>query len=108
MIKQVYANRIDEILDYLKNKIIKEPFPENIETYVDNYVKIANIQVRTIEINQKKDNEILKRLEKELIYYNNLENEFALLNNQSKAREENKVIIGFLNNFLREINNGIK
>ena len=41
MIKQVYDNRVDEILDNLKNRITKEPFGEDIGPLVDNY----NIEV---------------------------------------------------------------
>ena len=109
MIKQVYDNRIDEILDNLKNRIINEKdlVNENLDSLVDNYVKMANIQIRTLEVAQKRDFEILKKLEKDLKYYQGIENEFAFLNNQSKAREENKVIIKYLENFLREVNNGI-
>ena len=107
MIKEVYDNRVDEILDNLKNRITKEPFGEDIGPLVDNYVKMANIQIRTLEIKQKNDAEILKILEKDLMYYKGLENEFMLLNNQSEARKENKVIIKYLENFLREVNNGI-
>lgn len=103
MIKQVYDSRVDEILDNLKNRITKEPFGEDIGPLVDNYVKVANIQIRTIEIDQKKNIEILKRLEKDLMYYKGLEDEFNLLNNQSKAREENKAIINYLKNFLNGV-----
>ena len=107
MIKQIYDNRVDDILDYLRTRIIKEPFKEDIGPLVDNYVKMANIQIRSLEVAQKRDFEILKKLEKELMYYKGLEDEFNLLNNQSKGREENKVIIKYLENFLREVNNGI-
>ena len=103
MIKQV-----DEILDNLKNRITKEPFgEEDIGPLVDNYVKMANIQIRTLEIKQKNDAEILKILEKDLMYYKGLENEFMILNNQSEARKENKLIINYLESFFRRINNGI-
>ena len=107
MIKQVYDNRVDDILDYLRTRIIKEPFKEDIGPLVDNYVKMANVQIRTIEVRQKQDNEIIKKLEKDLKYYQGNENTFVFLNNQSKAREENKVIIKYLENLLREVNNGI-
>ena len=107
MRKQVYDSRTDEILDNLKNRITKEPFGEDIGSLVDNYVKMANIQIRTLEVTQKRDFEILKKLEKDLKYYQGNENTFAFLNNQSKGREENKVIIKYLENFLREVNNGI-
>lgn len=107
MIKQVYDNRVDDILDYLRTRIIKEPFKEDIGPLVDNYVKMANIQIRSLEVAQKRDFEILKKLEKDLKYYQGNENTFAFLNNQSKGREENKVIIKYLENFLREVNNGI-
>ena len=88
MMKQVYDNRVDEILDNLKNRITKEPFGEDIGPLVDNYVKISSLQIRTIEVNQKNNIDILAKLEKDLIYYKNLENEFALLNNQSKAEKK--------------------
>ena len=107
MIKQVYNNRVDEILDNLKNRITEEKFAEHIESLVNDYVKMANIQIRTLEVAQKRDFEILKKLEKDLKYYQGNENTFAFLNNQSKGREENKVIIKYLENFLREVNNGI-
>lgn len=107
MVKQVYDNRVDEILDNLKNRIIEERFAEDIESLVDDYVKMANTQIRTLEVAQKRDFEILKKLEKDLKCYQGNENTFAFLNNQSKGREENKVIIKYLENFLREVNNGI-
>lgn len=107
MSKHIYDSRIDEILDNLKDRITKEPFGEDIGPLVDNYVKIANIQIRSLETVQKGDFEILKKLEKDLKYYQGNENAFAFLNNQSKGREENKVIINYLENFLREVNNGI-
>lgn len=44
MIKQVFDNRVDEILDNLKNRIIEEKFAEHIESLVDDYAKMANIQ----------------------------------------------------------------
>ena len=68
MIKQVYDSRTDEILDNLKNRIIKE---------------------------------------KDLKYYKGLENEFMILNNQSEARKENKLIINYLESIFRRVNNGI-
>lgn len=107
MIKHIYDNRVDDILDYLRTRIIKESLKEDIGTLVDNYVKMANIQIRTLEVAQKRDFEILKKLEKDLKYYQSNENRFAFLNNQLKEREENKVIIKYLENFLREVNNGI-
>lgn len=103
MIKQVYDNRIDEILDYLKKRIINEALTDNIEELINDYEKMANLQIRSIEINQNKDNEILKRLEKDLMYRKGLEDEFTLLNNQSNAREENKLIINYLENFLKGV-----
>lgn len=107
MSKHIYDNRMDEILDNLKDRILKEQFAEHIETLVNDYVKIANTQIRSLETVQKRDFEILKKLEKDLKYYQGNENTFAFINNQSKAREENKVIINYLKAFLREVNNGI-
>ena len=107
MKKQIYDSRTDEILDNLKNRIIKDPFNENLDTLVNNYVKISGIQVRTLDATLKRDFEVVKKLEKDLKYYQDIENTFAFLNNQSKKREENKVIIKYLENFLREVNNGI-
>ena len=109
MIKQVYDSRTDEILDNLKNRIIKEKdlVNENLDSLVDNYIKISNIQIRTLQIKQKNDAEILKILEKDLMYYKGLENEFMILNNQSEARKENKLIINYLESFFRRVNNGI-
>ena len=107
MIKQVYDNRVDEILDNLKNRITKEPFGEDIGPLVDNYVKMANIQIRNLEVTQKRDFEILKKLEKDLKYYKDQEKDLAFIANQSEAHKEFKVIIKYLENFLREVNNGI-
>ena len=107
MIKQVYDNRVDEILDNLKNRIIEEKFADLLDSLVVDYAKMANIQIRTLEVAQKRNFEILKKLEKDLKYYQGNENTFAFLNNQSKGREENKVIIKYLENFLREVNNEI-
>lgn len=107
MIKQVYDNRVNEILDNLKNRIINEKFAEHLESLIDDYVKMANIQIISLETAQKRDFEIIKKLEKDLKYYKGNENTFAFLNNQSEARGENKVIINYLENFLMEVNNGI-
>lgn len=107
MIKQIYDNRVDDILDYLRTRIIKEPFKEDIGPLVDNYVKMANIQIRTLEVAQKRDFEILKKLEKDLKYYKDQEKDLAFIANQSEAHKEFKVLINYLENFLREVNNGI-
>ena len=107
MSKHIYDNRVDEILDNLKNRITKEPFGENIGPLVDNYLKMANIQIRSLEVVQKRDFEILQKLEKDLEYYKNLEKDFTFIANESEAHKENKVIVKYLENFLGEVNNGI-
>ena len=109
MIKQVYDNRTDEILDNLKNRIIKEKdlVNENLDSLVDNYIKISNMQIRTLEVAQKRDFEILKKLEKDLEYYKNLEKDFTFIANESEAHKENKVIVKYLENLLKAVNNGI-
>ena len=104
MIKQVYDNRTDEILDCLKNRITKEPFVEDIGPLVDNYVKMANIQIRTLEVTQKRDFEILKKLEKDLEYYKNQEHDLTFIANESEAHKEYKVIVKYLENLLKEVN----
>ena len=107
MIKQVYDNRVDDILDYLRNRIIKEPFKEDIGPLVDNYLKMANIKIRTLEVVQKRDFEILKKLEKDLKYYKDQTNEIGLIAKESGAHKEYIAITKYLENFLREVNNGI-
>lgn len=106
MIKQVYDNRVDEILDNLKNRIIKEKdlVNENLDSLVDNYVKISNIQIRTLEVAQKRDFEILKKLEEDLNYYKDKEAEIGLISPQSEAHKEFKVIVKYLENLLKEVN----
>lgn len=107
MIKQVYDNRVDEILDNLKNRITKEPFGEDIGPLVDNYVKMSNVQIRSIEISQKQNAEILNKLEKDLKYYKDQTNEIGLIAKGSEAHKEYIAITKYLENFLREVNNGI-
>ena len=104
MIKQIYDSRTDEILDCLKNRIIKEPFVEDIGPLVDNYVKMANIQIRTLEVTQKRDFEILEKLEKDLEYYKNQEKDLTFIANESEAHKEIKVIVKYLENLLKEVN----
>lgn len=42
MIKQIYDNRIDEILDNLKNRITKEPFGEDKRLILEEIDKIRD------------------------------------------------------------------
>lgn len=107
MSKHIYDNRVDEILDNLKNRITKEPFGENIGPLVDNYVKMANIQIRYLEVTQKRDFEIIKKLEKDLEYYRKQEKDLSFIANESVAHKEYKAIVKYLENFLREVSNGI-
>lgn len=107
MIKHIYDNRVDDILDYLRTRIIKEPFKEDIGPLVDNYVKMANIQIRTLEVAQKRDFEIIKKLEKDLEYYRKQEKDLSFIANESVAHKEYKAIAKYLENLLREVNNGI-
>lgn len=107
MTKQIYDNRADKILDNLKNRIIKVPFGEDIGSLVDNYVKMADIQIRSLEVTKKRDFEILKKLEKDLKYYKDQEKDLAFIANQSEAHKEYIAITKYLENFLMEVNNGI-
>ncbi len=102
MIKQVYDNRVNEILDNLKTRIIKEPFGEDIGPLIDNYVKISNVQIRSLEVTQKRDFEVLKKLEKDLEYYRKQEKDLSFIANESVAHKEYKTIVKYLENFLNE------
>ena len=102
MIKQVFDNRVDEILDCLKKRIIKEPFEENIDLLVNNYVKMANVQFRSLETAQKRDFEIFQKLEKDLKYYKDQINEIGLIARESEAHKECIAITKYLENLLKE------
>lgn len=108
MSKYIYDNRVDEILDNLKERILNEKFEDHINGFVNNYEKMANLRIRTIEISQKRNNEIFHKLEKDLEYYKNQEHDLAFMANESEAHKEYKAIVKYLENFLREVSNGIK
>ena len=111
----IIDNNIKEIKDHIKKLIIKSFDDKEIASLTESYKKIGSVFI----VNGSNDNELYNKVaydngvsdgkkivlgivKRELMDYEERENSFNFINNKSKARETNKLIIEYLEHFLEK------